>query len=477
MRVGRRKKKVIKALEASEAQEEALLVEERDTEKAGDRFRNPILDLLVRKIGTYQLLRKDTLMESFRQVDDYYADAIQYLSEHTTFLEAVVADNLAEVLGGITSGRIIHNLPTFKNKDLVWTNHVDFISQGLETIAKRLSGKKQDFPKDIAKLRLVGSTIFNALEFYVHQGSEYIALSEKLALYLIKHPSNLSGKKKHVEHLKKKMAAIASTIGTAESDVPIITRYLENVVSKVRDIHNFIFNHHLRLLIKVATSHKTDNDQLLDNFQSGSFGLMRAVKDYVPPYNFIGYASSWIRQAVLGSMRLHSNNIRIPGNVLQEYSALEKVRNSLKGDPSIDEIADKACQDPKKVQRIYDLVQLAHTYSLHREVNNAETSNSSKDGAPTTLMDIIPDDKQHPDEQEDMTEKVKKYLDLLTPQQRWVVCLYFGLLDYLPEVRTPTYQNSCKELQSKFESFEKERLRQLLITAHLRMRKRNASLH
>lgn len=433
--------------------------EETEKRKVYGKTHSHILDLLTREIGTYRILDKMEFINLSREVEDLYSQAIDILASSTEYLEEALARYTSIVLSGTTRGRVMHNVPC-GNKDPQWKRNHEFLVNGLQTLADCVWGRKK--PKDrkkfaisFKKLKVVGSLLYNALEEFCSIGAEYKECSWRLSLMLL--AGNTS--QEEIAEVRKTIADLVKDLHTPESEVVYVVGAISKIFMKIQQIHKFIFLHHSRLLIKVAASLTTEPDQLLDNFQAGGFGLIRAIRDHNPPYNFVGYASSWIRQSVLGNMRSVSNCIRVPSNILQEYSSLERVRQGLPTDQQdLDNLAKVSGQNPKKVKRIYDLVAIARTYSLDREVRNAH----DPEAASISLQDTIPDENATPEKFTENTE-VEKLFSLLSDKEQWVLANFYGLQDYLSRCQL----NKCKE------SNLLEKIRQMYLTVILKRRRRS----
>lgn len=414
---------------------------------------NPILDRLVREIGTHECMDKTSMFAMFHEVEDIYDRVFGLLAQHSRYLDIVVANRVAEVAGGLTQGRVIHSLPHSGREDPLWGRHKQFLFSALSTLGRRLLDEEQtaeQFTQQVKQLQVVGSIKLQLLKDYAKLGHDYLRQSEALAQLWWQSPPDGDPLP-----LQRRLREIAVALATPEDNVPALTRVAAEAVRRIEQLHEQLFNHHLRLLIKVSNSLTLDPDQILDNFQAGSFGLMRAIRDYVPPFNFIGYASQWIRQSVLGVVRSYTNNIRIPGNVLQEYNNLERARHRLTADASVDEIAAEAGVDTKRAARVYELITMSHTFSLDRGVTGTDNSTHA-DGA-ISLIDTLPDPDANSDGVDTPTQQVLRYMDQLDDRERYVVCGYFGLFDYLPD--------TCGAEREVREGAERERLRQALISA------------
>lgn len=433
-------------------------VDEVEKRRVFGKSHSHILDLLTKEIGDYEILEKVEFTNLSRDVEDLYSQAIDIFAERTEYLEAVVSRIMSDILSGTTRGKVMHNIPGGE-KDRLWNRNSEFLVKGLSLVAERSCNRNsEDSRKRLAsnfkELRVVGSLLYNALEEYCSLGTEYEECSLRLAKLMLE-----GGDEADILESKQVLSQLASDLHTPEEDIIIVTHNILKIFQRISAIHRFIFLHHQRLLIKVAKSLTTTHspDQLLENYQYGVFGLIRAIRDHNPPYNFVGYASGWIKQSILSNMRAVSNNIRVPGNIIQEFAAIERARQKLSSDKQdLDGISEATEKDKEKVQKIYDVISTARTYSLDKEVNHGDES----DSAPSSIQDLIPDESTTPDKFTESAE-VEKLLAMLNPKEQWVIANFYGLQDYLSRCRKP----KCTE------TTELERIRQLYITTSLRRKR------
>jgi RNA polymerase primary sigma factor len=187
----------------------------------------------------------------------------------------------------------------------------------------------------------------------------------------------------------------------------------------------------LRFVISVAKQYQNRGLPLQDIINDGNFGLMKAAKkfDNNRGFKFISYAVWWIRQAIMQSLAEQSRMIRVPSNQMASVNkvnrAISKLEQTLEREPTDMEIQNSIKEFEGLDLKVKELRQvIGRTVSL-------ECPTSEEDGA-LTLLDYIPNiDSISPDfnlNKESMKSDFEKVLSKLTPRQKSVVCMYFGLL-------------------------------------------------
>lgn len=182
----------------------------------------------------------------------------------------------------------------------------------------------------------------------------------------------------------------------------------------------------LRLVVSVAREYAGRGAPLLDLIQEGSIGLLTAAKkyDYSLNYQFSTYATKWIRQGITKYLADHAASIRVPAYTAQRRGRVQASRRrlaqTLGREPTEEEIARETELPVEKVRGYLSLD--TQTCSLDAPL-----------GEEGSLGELLEDTCAPQPQQEMVRRELKKTLDdllsLLTPRQRQVLRLRFGMED------------------------------------------------
>jgi len=342
-------------------------------------------------------LSKEELNGHFEVIDKYVTYAVATLLFNSNYVEWYMSEVcLSEIAAGGRSrsvylydkSRIANSVSTSElaaiNRLLPMLRYLAFRPHSLDYTSK------QTILDNIISANLSREALLSMLESFVVETEDAEELFD-LALQNKICPGEFS----YIDFaVLRHESACQHTVG--------MRKYIEGVLSDVRNIVNIIVGAYSKLVISAA--YKIAPDRHDDAFQYGTLGLTAAIRYYcqAKDTSFASYAYFWIRESILYNIREDRCSIKLPSSVWLSDKQRSKLRKG-----QLDKVKQK--------------IRLASPVSL-----DAPIYEDSKEA----LVDRY---EYKSDDEGEMAnnELVENMLECLDPEEHIVVCLRFGLFDLI----------------------------------------------
>jgi RNA polymerase primary sigma factor len=172
----------------------------------------------------------------------------------------------------------------------------------------------------------------------------------------------------------------------------------------------------LKFVISVAKEYQGQGLTLSDLINEGNYGLIKAATrfDHTRGFKFISYAVWWIKQSIIQSLNENSRMVRLPANVINKISKLNKEISN--GEDNQNELLNEMSEFDES------LLNYQKTSSLNKITN--------EDGG--EIIDLIVGEEIETNletlEINDIVKvELKNILSVLDERERMIIESYFGI--------------------------------------------------
>jgi RNA polymerase primary sigma factor len=230
-----------------------------------------------------------------------------------------------------------------------------------------------------------------------------------------------------VKELRNQMHEMLATPEEMEGLLSVIRRRQ----ASYQQLRSDLAEGNLRLVVSIAKKYRGRGLSFADLIQEGNRGLMRAVDkfEHRMGFKFGTYATWWIRQGIQRALADNARTVRVPCHQVSILAAIERVRGELivqnGREPTIEQIAKVLGTSPEEAKSLRAVAK--QPLSLHEPMG---------DDAERALSEFL--DDRHtvsPGDNVDATllkERIGEVLRSLTPREREVIEMRFGLKDGQP---------------------------------------------
>jgi RNA polymerase primary sigma factor len=467
-----------------EDRDEDAAAEEESPSAAGDKDNDEItgpddaLGLYLRQMGAIPLLSRQQELDLARRLERartrYRRAALaswRTISLTVATFECVKAGQLAvdptiDVVTtlGLSRDRILarmpHNLRTLRR--LLDAADRDFKAQLRANKGPTATRLRRDLWRRVRKAVALVEELSPRIDLLDRWTDELNRLSGQMDLLAaqIDRRGRSAADRERRTRLVKQLRDLMLQIKATPEDLRRLARVQESRRIQYQKARRELAEGNLRLVVSIAKRYRSRGLPFSDLIQEGNRGLMRAVDKYEHRlgFKFGTYATWWIRQGITRALADHARTVRVPCHQVGTLAAIERVRGELtvanEKEPTVEEIADVLGVTPEEAQSLR--VVARHPVSLHEPLGG--------DGE-RALEDFLNDpDASNPGREVDhhlLRDRIAEVLRSLTPREREVIELRFGLRDGHPRTL---------EEVARIYGITRERIRQIEARGLLKLR-------
>jgi RNA polymerase primary sigma factor len=318
---------------------------------------------------------------------------------------------------------------------------------------RRLEAEIARLQQSLGDRRLAAATRANYVK-WIAANRESI---QKVLAEVPLHPSLVERLLARVREIARSQDA-EQVAGLRRQELAGLLAHIELHDAHVRQAKRELTEANLRLVVSVAKRYLRSGLPLLDLVQEGNLGLLKAVDrfQYRRGFKFSTYATWWIRQAITRAIADRGRTIRIPVHMVEALNKVLRTSRAMTSElgrePTAEELAKRTRVPAKKIRLILDSARtpLSLETPVGEDASLGQFLEDTSAGSPVEELMT-----------QDLSEQMQRALGRLSPRERDVLRLRFGIGDE----RTHTLE----EVGERF-ALTRERIRQIEAEALRKLR-------
>lgn len=452
-----------------------------------DRFQE--FNQFVETLHAYPMIRKDQLLDLFRDIDTLIKKGIALILETTHFVEDNVCYQLADIASGtmkvkLYRGRLVTARQSAGKGVMIGSEDTKILGMGFDMF--KLSRMARDIApmlvqRVLRSMRLGNMTYEHILRSFVEATAQYRSLCDQLAEQQIALQqdeqtarTNIITRMKEISRLIDGKEKVEGMVGCVDPNVLYGTvAMVKDVTDRIQKVQQQVLHAYLRLIPREVRVFSRSDSDAKDKFQAGAIGLMYAISKYEfrSGASFVAYARTWIRQRIQYYMKEQGGTmIRLSSKIRENNQKIERARMELQAEselheePTIEEIAEHLGWPVAKVKQIQENVNTSYVMAL-----DAELATAINDDEHVEMEAMIPDESIDDQvKQEEHRALIRSIIAPLSPEDKRLVLLKTGVVELLDNhirqdeaLNEVLRQTACKTLLHRMMATRIETVRSL----------------
>ncbi len=369
-----------------------------------DRGIDSLEHIRVGVFASDELLTREVLDSTFDQMDaEMWSSVCYLLNSPCRFVEHRLSEVAIRAMGNMTYGRVLYNRD--KHTEEEWlTLSGELLHRTIGRKTKENVARTKELLLEMSWVRAIYEEL---IEDFCRRTEGYndLCVEEARLAHSLKGAFGT-----RMSRIRIQKNEIETSVGLDQQQLFGIVKGVEHHRQQYTDLRNIIIQPYLRLVFSEASKLSGPSRTIFEDvFQSGVFGLIRAISTFFRERNtyFSGYARWWVRQAILLSLKEEVSFFKIPSAVWHVYNKLER--------------GERIDEDSERIRQYVGVIKLV---PIDQPIQH--------DGGTARLLDTLVDSAQEDQHEEgELGIALVELLSNLDSVTERFICLKFGTFSHL----------------------------------------------